>query len=49
MKNPEYEKDFRETDDGYSEKQLDINTENGALKGKKTNKVYSLFEKKRRK
>lgn len=38
MKNPEYEKASGETDDGYSEKQLDLDAEIGAGEWEKLNK-----------
>jgi len=38
MKNPEYEKGARETDDGYFEKQLDLDAEIGAGEWERLNK-----------
>lgn len=46
MGNPEYEREIIKTDDGYSEKKIDINLETGIFK-KGNQKV--VFQKKRKK
>jgi len=47
MKNPEYEKDSRETDDGYSEKQLDLDAEIGAGEWERLKK-FKTYQKRSR-
>lgn len=47
MKNPEYERDFRESDDGYSEQQLDFNAEVAAGEWE-TLKNFKTYQKRSR-